>query len=268
MNIPNWKVGCIGCGNMGGAILKGLTALSGISLLGNDQFPEKISQLDSSIEVCASPIELTRKADIIFLGVKPYMVDDVLAQIQPELNQSKIVISMAAGVTMEQLAKGTGGKCCVVRIMPNTPALVGCGTFALCFEDPNLSVETAQQLEALFRSLGRVIVLPEARFGAFTALIGSGPGYVFYMMDAMVEAGLTLGFARQDAMEMTTWLFEGCGRLARETALSPGVLREQVCSPGGVTVAGTNALDRNAVRGSIVAAIEEAVAKEAAMRNK
>lgn len=260
-----WTIGCIGCGNMGGAVLRGLAGVEGLTLLGHDHTEAKVTSIPGA-QFCPTPRMLAERAQIILLGVKPHKVADVLAEIRPALGPGKVVVSMAAGVSMANLLAGVEKACPVVRIMPNTPALVGCGTFALCLDDPALPEATARGLEDLLQRLGRVMVLPEARFGAFTAFVGSGPGYVLYFMDAMAEAGLTLGFTRQQAVDMAAWLFEGSGRLARETATAPGTLREQVCSPAGVTVAGTNALDRAAVRGHIVEAVLTAFDREAEMR--
>ena len=259
-----WKVGCIGCGNMGGAVLRGLLAVPDLALFGHDHTEAKVSAL-GNVTVCATPLELAERCDVILLGVKPQKVADVLEIIRPVLNAGKVVVSMAAGVSLARLLEGVGRACPVVRIMPNTPALVGCGTFALCLDDPALPARAGQRLKDMLTRLGRVMVLPEARFGAFTALVGSGPGYVFYLMDALAEAGLTLGFTRKESADMAAWLFEGSARLARETGTAPGTLREQVCSPAGVTVAGTNALDRAAVRAHVVDAVVAAFEREKMM---
>lgn len=264
--VPAMTVGSIGCGNMGGAVLAGLASLPQLTLLAHDHNAEKIRALGPKVQACEVLRDLVQTSDVLVLAVKPHTVGALLAQIAPWLGSQQTVVSMAAGISLASLRQGIGGVCPVVRVMPNTPALVGHGTFALCFDDPALPETRQVTLSALFATLGRVMALPEAKFGAFTAFVGSGPGYVFYFMDAMVEAGVTLGFTRQQAADMAAYLFEGSAKLAVHTKTAPATLREQVCSPAGVTLAGTNSLDRQAVRGLIVEAVQAAFEREKAMQ--
>ena len=144
--------------------------------------------------------------------------------------------------------------------MPNTPALVGAGVFGIQ-EDPALPKDVFAMILDLFGLLGSTIVLPEKKFNAFMALVGCGPAYVFHFMDALAEAGVTMGFTRQEALELVTQLVLGSAKLAVLPGSHPAILREQVCSPAGVTIAAVNHLDRTAVRGHLIDAVLAAYEK-------
>lgn len=244
--------GCIGCGNMGSAILGGLESQKNISLIGYDPSG------NVPCTACDSNIELARQADFILLAVKPDSVETVLEDIQPALTKDKVIISIAAGVSMETLKKHSGEKCPVIRCMPNTPAMVGEGIFAFCFEDPSLTEMQQTAVQTMFKQLGQVMVLPESKFNAFTAIAGCGPAYVLYFIEAVTEAAVSVGFHRNDATEMAINLFKGTTKLADESDHHISVLREMVCSPAGVTIAAVNHMDRTAIRGNIIDSIFKA----------
>lgn len=256
-------IGCIGCGNMGGAILGGLASQKTFRLLGYNRSPHRLPPLQAKgIEVKNTIPELVREADIIILGVKPVGVPAVLEEAVAELCPEKIVLSIAASVSLAQLQEAARHICPVVRVMPNTPALVNAGMFALCLEDLLLTPEKKQEIIDLFSILGTTIVLPEEKFSAFSALVGCGPAYVFHFMDALAEAGVTLGFPRQQSIKLVTELVLGSAKLAALTGEHPVLLREQVCSPAGVTLAAVNHMDRTALRGHMIDAVLAAYAKD------
>ena len=203
---------------------------------------------------------IAARCDILVIGVKPYLVGGVLAEALPSLKPETVVISIAAGVTLHDLRDAVQGRCHVVRVMPNTPALVGAGVFGIQ-EDPALPKDVFAMILDLFGLLGSTIVLPEKKFNAFMALVGCGPAYVFHFMDALAEAGVTMGFTRQEALELVTQLVLGSAKLAALPGSHPAILREQVCSPAGVTIAAVNHLDRTAVRGHLIDAVLAAYAK-------
>lgn len=197
------SIGCIGCGNMGGAIMAGLAdKLAGTryDFCGYNRTSERMRPLaEKGVQPKASALEAAHSAEMLILAVKPSQVAAVLEEIRPELSPDKILVSVAAGVSLQRLREFSAHKCPVVRCMPNTPALVGEGVFALCFEDQSLSSESKAELLEVFGVLGLCLVLPEARFTAFSALIGAGPAYVFQMMQGLVQAGVTLGFQHAEA---------------------------------------------------------------------
>ncbi len=254
----NKTLGCIGCGNMGSAILRGLAKRDDLNLMGYNPSPAKTEALAADIDrfvIARSAREVAQRSDYIILGVKPYLIGDVLAEIAGDLTPDKVVISVAAGVSVAALQKGADARCAVVRCMPNTPAMVGEGIFAMCYEDAQLPESQQDAISDLFGTIGTVMVLPETKFGAFTATAGCGPAYVFHFMEAVIEAAVTVGFTRKDAADMVIQLFKGSVKLAEESGQHISVLRESVCSPGGVTIAAVNHLDRTAVRGNIIDAI-------------
>ena len=249
------RVGCIGCGNMGGGVLKGLVPHD-FELLGHDHTRAKVESIGSEgrVTFVETPLELARRSDIIILAVKPYQMEAMLEEIRPALDSSKVVVSLAAAFSQEKLRSGVDGRCPVVRCMPNTPALVGKGVFALCFDD-KVPAESKEDILCFFSQLGVCLELPESRFTAFSALIGAGPAYVFGMMQGLVQAGVTLGLGRKDCRDMVAALFEGSAVMAARSDTPLMELRDQVCSPGGLTIAGVNVLDRAGLSGLLVDAV-------------
>ena len=271
------RIGCVGCGNMGGAIMSGLARLetrtenrnSAYTLCGYNRTASRMQALEQAgVGIMPSPLAVAENADIILLAVKPYQVREIVEQIRPALNMDKVIVSVAAGITLQSLQHWAQALCPVVRCMPNTPALVGMGVFALCFDDPALGNERKQDILQLFNVLGQSVELAEDKFTAFSALMGAGPAYVFAMMQGLVQAGVTMGFPQAQARQMVTALFAGSARMAQEDATPLCQLRDNVCSPGGLTIAGVNALDRAGLTGLLVDAVLAANDRGAAMERE
>jgi pyrroline-5-carboxylate reductase len=167
----------------------------------------------------------------------------------------KCLVSIAAGITMEKLAAWSGGRCPAVRVMPNTPALVGAGSYAICLDDQRLSEDQKALLAKLFSAIGKTFPLPEKDFDAFTALSGSGPAYVMYFMEALIEAGVYMGLSRAVSTDVVIELLRGSVRLADESDHHVSLLREMVTSPAGTTIEALLHLDRSAVRASVIEAV-------------
>ncbi len=260
------EIGCIGCGNMGGAIMAGLARQEalweGWGLAACSRTAARLAPLEElGVVACSSSAELAARSRYIVVAVKPYQMDAVLRELAPHICADHVVISVAAGISMAALRESLGQACAVVRCMPNTPARVGKGVFGLCFDDPALTPEARADIHALFAALGVCVELPEARFTAFSALIGAGPAYVFAMMQGLVQAGATLGFTWAQSREMVAALFEGSARMAAQETTPLTQLRDDVCSPGGLTIAGVNALDRAGINGLLVDAVLAADAR-------
>lgn len=255
------RIGCIGCGNMGGAIIGGLAGIPGLDLYGYNRTAARLEPLVAKGITAIPDIPgIAACCDILIIGVKPYLVGGVIAEALPSLRPETILISIAAGVTLKDLNEAVQGRCHAVRVMPNTPALVGAGVFGIQ-EDPDLPPAALAAVLDMFGLLGSTIMLPEKKFAAFVALVGCGPAYVFHFMDALAEAGVTMGFTRREALDLVTQLVLGSARLAALPGNHPAILREQVCSPAGVTIAAINHLDRTAVRGHLIDAVLAAFAK-------
>lgn len=254
------KIGFIGVGNMGGAIVQGLAALDGVEVHGTDFNEARLSELNASCGMVVQPdaAALAKACDYVVLAVKPQHAKVAVESMVEFFDESKCMLSIAAGLTCDTLRSWVDGACPVVRIMPNTPALVGKGVYAICLEDEKLSDEQKSFIPEAFNTIGQVHVLAEKLFDAFTAVIGSGPAYVMYFMEAMVESSVHLGIPRPQATEMVLALFDGSVQMAVDTGEHISVLREMVTSPAGSTASALAHMDRTAMRGSIIDAIADA----------
>lgn len=254
------RVGSIGLGNMGAALIRAISARPDTSIHGYDPDTGKAQDLLGLSSFVAAPTskDVFRYADFVFLAVKPQIMSLALAEALPALRPETCLISIAAGISMDQLRTWSEDRCTVVRVMPNTPVMVCSGVSAVCFEDPKLTEDRKAAIMELLQLVGQVHVLPERYFHAFTALVGSGPAYVFHFMDALVQAGVSMGLPRPQSEEMVGGLLAGSVRLAQETCFSLSTLQHMVTSPAGTTIAALNHLDRSAVRGTLIDAVHEA----------
>lgn len=258
-------IGCIGCGTMGGAVMAGLAERlprHEYEFCGCTRTSARMAPLVAKgVRDTGDILQTAQAADVLLLGVKPYQVAEVLALARPALIAGKTLVSLAAGVSLSTLTRESGGVCPVVRCMPNTPALVGKGVFALCFDAAHGTAERRTVVTEIFTALGLCVELPEERFTAFSAWMGAGPAYVFEMMQGILQAGVTLGFQHAQAREMTTALFAGAALMAENVPTPLMQMRDEVCSPGGLTIAGVNHLDRAGLVGIVVDAVLAATAR-------
>lgn len=256
------SVGCIGCGSMGGAFLAGLAERGAYTLYGLDTDRERMRPLIAKgVRAVADSASLARACSVVLVALKPHLVEGVVREIAPHLKSDSLLLSVAAGVTTARLRAAVDGKCPVVRVMPNTPALVGKGVFAVCLDDPALDDKRKKLVRDIFSSIGTAVELPDEKFNAFTAVYGAGPAYVFYVMQALTQAAVTLGFTKAEAARMTNALFAGSAALAQGSESSHADLIDSVCSPAGVTIRGVNHLDRIGLKGRIVDAVLAAYAR-------
>lgn len=258
-------IGFIGYGNMGRALAGGVLGSGALgkryALAVHDTYaPSARAAKDAGLAVEQDAAALVRRSDIVILAVKPYQVGGVLDAARQELGPDKLLLSIAAGVTLDALAEKTAGRCPVARVMPNTLALVGQGFFALCC-GPGVQPELKAASVEVLESLGRLVELDESKFNAFTALSGSGPAYVFHFMDSLAEAGVSVGLDRETSRAIALSLVRGAAAMAEGTGSHPAVLREQVSSPAGTTIAALNHLDRTGCRGHLIDAVRAADAR-------
>ena len=258
-------IAIFGAGVMGETLLSGLlrSGRSADDLVITERRPERIAELESRYAVRAlDNAAAAAVADVLMLVVKPQDMTSLLAEIAGEVAPGNLVVSLAAGVPTTAIAHLLPEATPVIRVMPNTPALVDQGMAAL---SRGAHVSDAQMEEAmsLLRSCGRAIEVPESYQDAVTAISGSGPAYVFYVVEAMIEAGVVLGLPRATASELTIQTLYGAATMIRETGTHPTVLREQVTSPGGTTAAALRTLDDHKVRAAFVSAIEVAARRSA-----
>ena len=263
------RLGIIGCGNMGGALAVGvqnsscLRSAFTLHVYARREERAKVMQ-DIGAVLVPTALALAEQSDVIILAVKPYQIASVLQDILPALQSSsaakKLVVSVAAGVTLAALQGMVNNTCPVARVMPNTLVAVGKGLFGVCFD--NAATESQlSSVRALFSGMGRVVELTDDKMNAFSALAGCGPAYVFHFMESLAEAGVSMGLTRESSLSIAVSLLGGSTALAEQTAAHPAVLREQVTSPGGTTIAAINHLDRSAVRGHTIDAVLAAFAR-------
>jgi pyrroline-5-carboxylate reductase len=248
------SIGFIGLGNMGAAIVRGL---EGVEVHGTDLNAANVQRLahECGLQPAENAEELAACCDYLVLAVKPQHAQSVCGALAPLLRKEQCLVSICAGLPMQKLSTWINDACPVVRVMPNTPALVNDGVFAVCVDHEGLTEEQKSFVRQLFRGLGQVHVLPEKDFDAFTAVIGSGPAYVFYFMEACIEAAVELGISRPVATQMVEGLFTGSARLAAQSDQHVSVLREMVTSPAGTTIEALIHMDRAAMRANMIDAI-------------
>lgn len=251
----------IGGGNMASALIAGLTAqgYEGENLCVVEISREAREALQSRhpIRVFATIEAAPIACDVIVLAVKPQQLREVASALAPRL-QHQLVISIAAGVRADDLARWLGGHRLLVRAMPNTPAMVSCGMTGL-YALPGVSPGQRQQAETILRAVGATLWLDEeSRMDALTAISGSGPAYVFYFMEAMQAAAAELGFSQQQARTLTQETFAGAARLAMQSPEDAATLRARVTSKGGTTERALATLEQAGVKAAIVKAIQAA----------
>ena len=253
-------VAIIGAGVMGETLLSGLirSGRPAAELLVGEKRPERAAELRErySVAVLANE-EATQAADTVVLVVKPQDMADVLAEIGPHLRPGQLLVSLAAGITTAYVEARIPDGIAVVRVMPNTPALVDEGMAAIS-AGSHCDEEHLATAEDLLQQTGRVVRVPEKQQDAVTAISGSGPAYLFFVVEAMIEAGVHLGLPRTTATELVVQTVVGSAKLLRETGEHPTVLRERVTSPGGTTAAAVRQLENHKVRAAFITAMEAA----------
>jgi len=203
-----------------------------------------------------------RRADVLVLVVKPQDMDGLLGEIRDHIAPGNLVVSLAAGIPTAYLESRLPEGSSVVRVMPNTPALVDQGMAAVS-AGRNCTAEHLAEAERLLASCGKVVQVPEKHQDAVTAISGSGPAYIFYVVESMIEAGVLLGLPRATATELVVQTLYGAATMLRETGDHPTVLRERVSSPGGTTIAAIRQLEDHKVRAAFMTAMEAAAARSA-----
>ena len=239
------KYGFIGCGNMGGAIAKAIfTKTTDLAVTDRSGKAKTMGFPYTSAE------DIAQNAERIFLAVKPQMMEGVLAPLKPILQERKpLLITMAAGLTMEKIETIAGGYLPVIRIMPNTPTAIGMGVIQYCHN----ALVTQAQLAAWLRDMapcGMLDALEERLIDAASALSGSGPAYMYVFLEALADGAVACGIPRSKAMEYAAMTLAGAAQMYLQTHTHPGALKDAVCSPGGSTIAGIRALEQHGFRGA------------------
>lgn len=256
------KVGFIGSGRMATALAKGLidrqlTAAG--QVVASDAVPAARESFvkTTGARGCADNLEVAKDSEIVFLAVKPQQMPEVLAQLRGQLSANHLVVSIAAGVRLATLADGLGPGPRLVRVMPNTPCLVGQSASGYCL-GPGCRPEDGRLVAGMLEAVGTAHLLDEKLLDAVTGLSGSGPAFVYVMIEALSDGGVRMGLPRDVSTALAAQTVLGAAEMALRTGLHPGVLKDQVASPGGTTIAGLQALEEHGVRGALIAAVEAA----------
>jgi len=265
------KIGFIGCGAMARALAGGLVeaGLAPDRILASDPISSARSDFEEAIG--SEPVEhnerVVANADVVVLAVKPGMVDSILRELDPKLAVQPLWISIAAGVPLAKLRGSLPPKARVVRTMPNTPALVGAAATAY-FPGPGVEDADLKIVEAILQAAGWCWRAPEEDLlDAVTGLSGSGPAYVFLIIEALADAGVRQGLPRDAAQQLATRTVLGAAKLVLETGSHPGALKDQVSSPGGTTIAGLEQLEAHGVRAALYAAVGAATERSRQLRD-
>ncbi len=254
-------IAILGAGKMGEALASGLRRAGVVGpgeIVAAVRRPERAKQLrdDYGFDV-TSAAEAAQRAQTLVIAVKPQDMAALLAEVSTVVTPAKLVISMAAGITTGFIEARLTGPVPVVRVMSNTPVLVD-QAMSVISPGQHATEEHLRRAEELLQPVGKVLRIPEALQNAATALSGSGPAYVYFLVEAMVDAGILLGMPRSDALEMVKQAVYGAATMLRDSGEHPVLLREAVTSPGGTTISAIRELERHGVRAAVLSAIEAA----------
>ena len=262
------NIGFIGCGNMGAALARAVckgTQPSNICI--SNRTEEKAKKLADELGCRVSTNKaIAAECDLIFLGVKPQMMAEMLADIAPELRQRNdrfVFVTMAAGLTTQSIRNMANEDCPVIRIMPNTPVDIGAGAVQLC--SSGTTEEEIDEFCRLLKPAGLIDRLPENLIDAASAVSGCGTAYMCLFMEALADGGVACGLPRDKALRYAAQTMMGMGRMALETGEHPGVMKDKVCSPGGTTIQGVRALEKGGLRSAAIEAVIAAFEKTQAL---
>jgi pyrroline-5-carboxylate reductase len=253
------KIGFIGMGNMGRAMSKGI-----INEFGKDNVLFKEASLEmmeqfsreTGIMYKENVADLAKESKYIILAVKPQVYQAVLEELKQFVDQKHIIISIAPGISINDVKNILGTSIRVVRAMPNTPAMVAEGMSALCFSNDEYSNVDKDTIERIFNSFGKSVILDEKLMNAVVGISGSSPAYVYIFIEALADAAVKYGIPRDLAYTLAAQSVLGSAKMVLETKEHPGKLKDQVCSPGGTTIAAVATLEETGFRSSIIKAVD------------
>eukprot|EP00250_Pteridium_aquilinum_P022612 c25461_g1_i1 orf=2-979(+) len=267
--LPNKALGFIGAGQMAEAIARGLDRVSvwPASLMFAADVNESRCQVFRSLgaSVCDSNAQVVEKTEVIILAVKPQMVEKILVELKPHFTKDKLLVSIAAGVTIKNLQKWAGDAR-VVRVMPNTPCLVGEAAAVMSLGD-QATEQDSLLVRSLFEAVGSIHVADEKLLNAVTGLSGSGPAYVYLAIEALADGGVAAGLPRDLSLSLASQTVLGAAKMVLETKKHPGQLKDEVTSPAGTTIAGVRALEKAGFRAALIDAVVAAAKRGEELSN-
>jgi pyrroline-5-carboxylate reductase len=260
--LPKVSIAVLGAGKMGGILLQ---AFLKENLFAADKIHATVGHAERAlalstqcgVDVSTNNLEAARKADLILIGVKPFQVPDLIAEIKPALTPAKLIVSFAASVKTRAIEEAAGIEIAVVRAMPNTPSALGAGAAALCrgrfVKDDQMALA-----ERLFATVGRTVLVDEKHMDAVTGLSGSGPAYLYIIIEALAEAGVKVGLPRDIATQLAAQTAYGAAKMVLETGYHPALLKDAVTTPAGCTIDGILELEEGGLRVTLIKAVMRA----------
>ncbi|NMW20386.1 MAG: pyrroline-5-carboxylate reductase [Chlorobiaceae bacterium] len=255
-------IGFVGTGRIARALIAGLSGKKNTIISGFDKDPAALASIAADYPVlpCLSIEEIAIKAQVIILAVKPYQVAEVLMELKPSLSTDHLLISVAAGISSEFIVNNSIDTLRVIRVMPNTPAFVGEGMTAVS-RGKMASDEDVTLACDLFSSIGRVATLDESQMDAATALSGSGPAYMFHILESLVQGGVQCGLSNDEALLLSAQTMLGAAKMVLSGEKSPEALKREVTTPGGTTEAGLKILEEQNIRQILVETVAVAATR-------
>eukprot|EP00240_Pyramimonas_obovata_P016108 CAMPEP_0118935466 /NCGR_PEP_ID=MMETSP1169-20130426/15659_1 /TAXON_ID=36882 /ORGANISM="Pyramimonas obovata, Strain CCMP722" /LENGTH=271 /DNA_ID=CAMNT_0006878509 /DNA_START=160 /DNA_END=975 /DNA_ORIENTATION=+ len=258
------RIGFFGAGQMCEALAKGFIS-AGVAkpdlMTATDISEERRNVLSGmGIKTTTSNTEVAQNCDVLFIAVKPNVVGAVLQEVTPFLSPKTLIVSIAAGITLKSLQDGAGGHGRVIRVMPNVATLVGAAAAGMSM-GPGCDAEDENTVKQLFDSVGLIHKVDEKLLDAVTGLSGSGPAYIFLMIEGLADGGVRAGLPRDVATSLAAQTVFGASKMVLDTEKHPGVLKDTVCSPGGTTIAGVHSLEKNGVRAAMMDAVVAAAGR-------
>jgi pyrroline-5-carboxylate reductase len=263
-------IGFIGAGQMARALARGFIAANLIEprrVAAFDPLPAALAEFTTSAGAChvaTSNLQVVERSDVLLLAVKPQMIPAVASELRGRLGD-KLLISIAAGARIQSLADAFGTKR-IVRVMPNMPALVGCSASGYSL-GAGASADDGRLVEQLLGAVGRAVAVDEKLLDAVTGLSGSGPAFIFVMIEALADGGVRMGLPRSVAMTLAAQTVKGAAEMVLVTGEHPATLKDRVASPGGTTIAGLQALEGGAFRAALMGAVEAATRRATELGN-
>lgn len=261
----NKTIGFIGCGNMAQAMIGGIiksNLVSSEKVIASNPSDKNLNKVKEKYNILITDDnkEIAKFSDIVILAVKPYKYFEVIDEIKTYLKKDVVIVTIAAGITLEHMSNALGDASKVIRTMPNTPALVGEGMSALC-ANKNVTKEELQEVVKVFESFGKVEILEEKLIDIVPAVSGSSPAYVYMFIEALGDGAVLQGMPREKAYKMAAQAVLGAAKMVLETGEHPGKLKDDVCSPGGTTIEAVYTLEKNNFRAAVISAMESCTDK-------
>lgn len=259
------KIGFIGCGNMATAIIKGMLSHGLVSaediVVSNKTEEGRIrSEKNLGVRAVCCNNEVVKVSEILVLAVKPQFLKEVLSEVKDDVQESQLIVSIVAGKTISWLEEEIGIDKKIVRLMPNTPAMVGEGMTSISL-NTNVSEEEVELVKQITECFGKNEVVPERLIDPVMSLSGSSPAYVFMLLEAMADAGVADGMPRKQAYRFAAQAVLGSAKMLLETGMHPGELKDMVCSPGGTTIEAVGVLEKRGFRSAVFEAMRACVEK-------